>query len=217
MPVRRRAPATTPRRPGSAHVCRCCARSRSSWSAPQDTGEHLIKRVIGTPGDHVVCCDAEGRVSVNGVSIDETYIKPGSIPSRDPFDRTVPEDMLFVMGDNRQNSADSRYSTGKPGGGFRADAQRRRDGVRQGLAAHPGLLRNPSGPRRSRSTTAWRSWLLVRERRVVRWPVRPSDREGRPAIRPQHDDERARQADRATDRRTCSTSVRSSSTVCSSP
>ena len=111
---------------------------------PQDTGEHLIKRVIGAPGDHVVCCDAEGRVSVNGEPIDETYIKPGSVPSQDPFDTTVPDDMLFVMGDNRQNSQDSRYNTGKPGGGFVPMGNVVGTAfVKVWPLSHVGLLRNP--------------------------------------------------------------------------
>lgn len=84
---------------------------------PQDSGEHLIKRVIGVGGDRVVCCDDAGRISVNGVAIDEPYLKPGSVPSEREFDAVVPADSLWVMGDNRQNSLDSRYHLGDPGGG----------------------------------------------------------------------------------------------------
>ncbi|HVN11774.1 MAG TPA: signal peptidase I [Kineosporiaceae bacterium] len=76
---------------------------------PQDAGEHLIKRVIGVGGDHVQCCDAQGRVLVNGIAIDETpYLIPGAAPSDKAFTVTVPYGYLWVMGDNRPVSADSR-------------------------------------------------------------------------------------------------------------
>lgn len=84
---------------------------------PQDSGEHLIKRVIGLPGDTVECCDAQGRVTVNGVPIDEPYLAGGVTPSDLEFSVVVPEDSLWVMGDNRRNSQDSRYKMGDPGGG----------------------------------------------------------------------------------------------------
>ncbi|PFG38499.1 signal peptidase I [Georgenia soli] len=84
---------------------------------PQDAGHHLIKRIIGTGGDTVECCDAQGRLMVNGEPIDEPYLKPGTEPSEMEFSVTVPEDHVWLMGDNRSNSADSRAHLGDPGGG----------------------------------------------------------------------------------------------------
>ncbi|BDZ63216.1 signal peptidase I [Agromyces mangrovi Wang et al. 2018] len=86
-----------------------------------DSNDHLIKRVIGLPGDHVVCCNALGQVSINGVPIDEPYItlpQGETEASGDDFDVTVPDDALWVMGDNRYNSKDSRYNQDTPLEGF---------------------------------------------------------------------------------------------------
>jgi signal peptidase I len=81
-------------------------------------GDILIKRVIGIPGDHVACCDSEGRVTVNSVPLSEqSYLYPGSAPSLSRFNVQVPSGRLWVMGDNRFYSADSRDHQGDPGGG----------------------------------------------------------------------------------------------------
>lgn len=87
-----------------------------------DSNDHLIKRVIGLPGDVVACCNAYGQMTVNGVPLDEDeYLKlPAGVTkvSKDDFSVTVPKNSLWVMGDNRYNSADSRYNRDKPGNGF---------------------------------------------------------------------------------------------------
>jgi len=75
---------------------------------PSDEGNHLIKRVIGLPGDHVVCCDNNRKLMVNGVSITEPYLFPGDVPSLETFDIKVPPGRVWVMGDHRSDSADSR-------------------------------------------------------------------------------------------------------------
>ena len=80
-------------------------------------GDILIKRVIGLPGDHVACCDAQGRVTVNGVPLTEPYLYPGDSPSEIRFDIVVPQGRLWVMGDHRLISDDSRDHLGDPGGG----------------------------------------------------------------------------------------------------
>ena len=84
---------------------------------PVDAGQHLVKRVIGLPGDHVACAGAGNPLTVNGVAIDEPYLAPGAEPSTMAFDITVPADSLWVMGDNRDHSLDSRYHQGIAGGG----------------------------------------------------------------------------------------------------
>jgi signal peptidase I len=92
---------------------------------PDSSHGHLIKRLIGMPGDKVKCCDIKGRLTVNGKALDETsYLYPGDVPSEMRFEVTVPAGRVFVMGDHRSASGDSRLHLGDipPGGGPTGDA-----------------------------------------------------------------------------------------------
>ncbi len=83
---------------------------------PDETNQHLVKRVIGLPGDRVSCCDSSARVSVNGTVLNESYINPAQVPMAKSFDVVVPAGKIWVMGDNRNNSADSREHQSVNGG-----------------------------------------------------------------------------------------------------
>lgn len=88
---------------------------------PSSSGDDLVKRAIGIAGDHVMCCDAKGQIVLNGVGLVEPYIKPGNGTDQVPFDIVVPANSIFVMGDNRGSSADSRYHLERNDGGVPVD------------------------------------------------------------------------------------------------
>jgi len=85
---------------------------------PDPAKQYLIKRVIGVGGDRVVCCSTSGKLEVNGVEVDEPYIFAGNKPSDSTFDVTVPQGFIWVMGDHRGASADSRFHTDDPNKGM---------------------------------------------------------------------------------------------------
>lgn len=94
----------------------------ASWAGIRPTDDVFVKRVIGVPGDTVACCAADGRLTVNGEPLEEPYLFPGDAPSENEFEVVVPEGRLWLLGDHRSVSVDSRSLLGAPGGGLvRAD------------------------------------------------------------------------------------------------
>ncbi|CAB4624976.1 unannotated protein [freshwater metagenome] len=85
---------------------------------PNPAKQYLVKRVVGVAGDRIVCCGDSGKLSINGVEVTEPYIYGGDAPSDMKFDVTVPEGKLWVMGDHRGASADSRYHQDDINSGF---------------------------------------------------------------------------------------------------
>jgi signal peptidase I len=76
---------------------------------PNPAKQYLVKRVVGVAGDRVICCTTTGQITVNGQEMNEPYIYAGNVPSDMNFDVTVPKGKLWVMGDHRGASADSRF------------------------------------------------------------------------------------------------------------
>lgn len=79
----------------------------------------VVKRIIGIEGDTVECCDEAGRLVVNGAAVEEPYLaEPVRPASSSPFKVEVPQNRVFLLGDNRYDSIDSRSLFGAPGGGM---------------------------------------------------------------------------------------------------
>ncbi|MDQ4490696.1 signal peptidase I [Sinomonas sp. ASV486] len=92
--------------------------SAAEWFGLVPNETVYVKRVIGVGGDHVRCCTAGGKIEVNGEPVDEPYVYAGDAPSTQAFDVVVPSGRLWLLGDHRSVSSDSRALLGAPGGGL---------------------------------------------------------------------------------------------------
>jgi len=91
----------------------------TDWFGVSHSKRFFVKRVIGLPGDHIQCCDVQGHLLINDKPLDESAILgKGVLASDMSFNVVVPAGHLWMMGDNRMYSADSRAHLGDPGGGF---------------------------------------------------------------------------------------------------
>ena len=88
------------------------------WIGLSGGEDTFVKRVIGIPGDSVICCNDAGQLTVNGGAVAEPYLAAGNAPSDLKFSVIVPPGRLWLMGDHRSQSADSRSLLGAPGGGM---------------------------------------------------------------------------------------------------
>ncbi|MGW7464425.1 signal peptidase I [Streptomyces xantholiticus] len=105
----------------------------------------MLKRVVGVGGDEIACCSDNGRLTVNGKAIEEPYLRQGDQPASEKFTATVPEGQLFLLGDERLGSLDSRSHLQDPGHGSvpRSAVSARVDAVAWPLDG--GMVQRPEG------------------------------------------------------------------------
>jgi signal peptidase I len=134
-----------------------------------------VKRVIGVGGDHIVCC-TRGRLTVNGTAISEPYLKGHGPASLTPFKATVPAGDLFLMGDNRAVSEDSRLrlTDADDGSVPRSDVQARVDGRVWPLGRFGAVPRTRAfaalpGGVSGRGPLRWIGWSVVAGAVLIMW------------------------------------------------
>ncbi|MFD7440644.1 signal peptidase I [Streptomyces sp. NPDC059909] len=103
----------------------------------------MVKRVVAVGGDKIACCDADGRMTINGKAVEEPYLRTKG-PASTAFNATVPEGQIFLLGDERMGSLDSRVHLQDPGQGSvpRTAVSARVDAVAWPLG---GLVERPQG------------------------------------------------------------------------